>query len=289
MRSLLLPVVALAVLAGCAGQFHYLSGTPLRDLMPHIEPGTTTRTEVHSLLGTPWYSVAARRAELYAGNSEFQEFISFGLPVPAGKSHERATLLVVYDTSDLVSGVEYFGAGKNSQCPDLCLKGDLQGLQIEPLHTLLAPARDGEAAAWVPDPDHCLLVVDATRARFAGRRAGLYLDEIFLERVPQSAPGYFRVAVEPGDHSLSCRTEGLKPEGLPVPGHRLPAPGTWPESLESARFACAAGEYRYFRLLNTGGRWFRPVRCAPEPLEGLTLPRDARQVIVPDVAAGRDN
>ena len=282
-------VVALAAacLAGCAGQYHSLDATPLRDRLSELQPGITTRDEVRALLGAPWYTADPWQAEIYAGSSIYREFVAIGLPIPAGQRPAPATVLVVYGVGDRVSGIEYFGAGKDGDCADRCRKGDLRGLEVQSLDLLLSPPISGaDAEGWEPAPGQCLVIIDAPANTLRiPSGAWAYLDDRFLQRMPSTAThGIYRVTVAPGGHTLACRSVHVQPEPLPEPGHALVRERRWDAAAETYDFECPAGAVRPFRLVNLRASGIGFERCAFEPLDAAPPLEGAREIFVP--AAG---
>ena len=77
-------------------------GNPFWTELGTIEPGETTRDEVHGMLGEPWYVIDEWDAEVY-----FREEGAIGLPIPMPHmSHHY--LLVAYRESSVVDAVGSF-------------------------------------------------------------------------------------------------------------------------------------------------------------------------------------
>lgn len=129
----------------CAGRMHLrvFDKSPISDppgeAATRVTPGTTTRDTVRQMLGSPLWSSARWRAELYCDEAVLQAW-NYGLLVPIPTSTERIQ-------------------------PDPCpgsrqarVEGDLQGLEIEDYHILLAPgAASRDVVAEAPSSGRCTL------------------------------------------------------------------------------------------------------------------------------------
>lgn len=270
-------------LAGCAGRFHYVDATPMCDRLAELEPGVTTQAEVRARLGTPWAAAAVWGAEIYAGEMVYQDILAVGLPVPAGKSARPASLLVVYDANGVLSGAQYQGEGRYD-CSGGWRRGDLRGLEVQALDLLLSPPLPGgDPSLLQAEPGRCLLVVEVPARTLAfPSRTWLYLDDRFLQRAPAADPaGVFRLQLEPGTHTLACRSVRLEPEGLPPPGHVLSPDSGRSTSVERLDLDCPSGATRAVRVVKRPPDWTLFERCGLEPLDAVPDLRGAREVFVP--------
>jgi hypothetical protein len=297
-----LSLVAAQWLTGCGMlQSRSMIKDPIGESAAAIAPGTP-RHAVHSRLGLPFYSSEPWRAEVYAGDAVMRVWWrDMVVPVPAFKEKETATLLVVYGPDDVVSGTAYSGPGCGSACAPQgawgspfackpgtgpCVSGDLQGLDVTAHQVLLAPAAaSADLASAPPAAGRCSLLIDAgirVPALF-----DVYLDGRFLQRVPvNQAPGFLRVEVDPGDHTLACTVPFIYGHKgtTPRPGH-----GLSDRSLRSAgsrlTLSCGAGERIYVQLVNTGGKGvLRGPACGVTAIDAdafAARPAGSRMVIVP--------
>jgi hypothetical protein len=297
-----LGLLAVQWLTGCGFQSRSVVSDPIGESAASIAPGAP-RDVVHSLLGLPFYSSKPWGAELYAGAAVLRVWWrDMVVPVPMQTEKATATLLVVYGPGDVVSGTAYSGPGCGTACAPEgawgspfackqgtgpCVSGDLRGLDVTAHQVLLAPAgASAELASAPPADGRCSLLIDAgirVPASF-----DVYLDGRFLQRAPvNQVPGFLRVEVDPGDHTLACTVPVASGDkgNLPRPGHGL--------SDRSLRFygsrltvSCAAGERSYVRLVNTGGKgiWRGPA-CGVTLIDAdafAARPAGSRLVIVPD-------
>ncbi|MBN1450730.1 MAG: hypothetical protein JW963_06915 [Anaerolineales bacterium] len=286
-RSLIVLLI-LVVQPGCGIPVYFGKETPLKAKMSEITPGLSTKNDIRALLGEPLYSSAAWDAELYYGYVMRQRLFDVLFPVPLGPEFELATLLVVYGPADLVSGVTYHATYGEPNCPNDCM-GDTKGLEIQYLHVLLAPPAESASMVNITETaDVCtLMVVAADKDLHAGVDCRLYLDQHFLQRVPNNR--YFRLEIPPGKHILSCMEpswfQNTVPR-VPLPGHPLvPGKGT---SVIDYPFECAAGDTRYFRLKNQGGHFIGPMKFGIEPTyksDFLSRTQSPRLIIIPDTGS----
>jgi len=269
-------------LAGCAATLHFVDATPLCDRLADLEPGVTTQAEVRALLGTPWFAAEAWGAEIHVGQMVYQDIVVIGLPVAAGKSVRPASLLVVYDANGVLSGAQYQGEGRYD-CHGGWRRGDLRGLEVQALDLLLSPPLpDGDPSLHQAEPGRCLLVVEVpARTLVVPSRTWLYLDGRFLQRAPAADPaGVFRLQLEPGTHSLACRSVRLEPEALPRPGHALLPDSGRSTSVERLDLDCPSGAARAVRVVKRPLGWALFERCGLELLDAVEDLSGAREVIV---------
>ena len=113
-------------------------------------------------------------------------------------------------------------------------------------------------------------------------RTWLYLDDRFLQRAPAADPaGVLRLQLEPGTHSLACRSVRLEPEALPRPGHALSPDTNRSTSVERLDLDCPAGATRAVRVVKRPPGWELFERCGLAPLETKPELAGAREVFVP--------
>jgi hypothetical protein len=302
-----IPLAALA-LAGCTFEIKTTSpvADPLREVATRVTPGTATRDTVRQMLGSPLWTSARWRAELYSGEAVLQVW-NYGLlvPIPTSKKREPATLLVVFGPDDVVLGTAYSGPGCGScgpagrwgawkigsePCPgsrQACVDGDLQGLEIEDYRILLAPEAANRDLLAEPAPSgRCALLVAQSDRLLAG--FDLYLDDHLLQRIPRTPSAAFvRAEIDAGQHHLACTAEpgwfSFDP-GPSVPAHDWP--GGKPRRGQSLLIACPADGQAFYRLVNTGGKGaWRASACGIVPVDSAdfaTASSGARLVIVSD-------
>ncbi len=239
-------LLLMLTLNGC-DSFTFNVRTPLLNNMKEIVPGTSTKEDVRRLLGTPLYEYSAWGAELYWGNTSYSSVdIAYFVPIYVKTNiNKPATLLVVYEPDDHVSGLAYNG----EKCFFKCRAGDTKGLEIEQLDLLLTTRPESaDLINMSGAPESCTFIFDATKKTFDRKATGLFLDGNFKQLVPEDA--FFHMEVQPGTHLLSCARVQRDISGW-RPLHAMWGEGKIPATGEKNALTslCNAGGTYHFKVI----------------------------------------
>lgn len=175
-----------------------------------IQPGQSTRREVHALLGDPWRVNAEWGVEVFRVEMSAAEWVIYAGVWPMGREIIGQYLLVLYSESDVVEGIRRYDWDCDWRCGEELNSGTLHGLELYSRDThpseastlrlfpnLVASKKDSaRAVEGVPAIDECALYVLPNVLTL------IYLDERFAQW--GDSRGYLRLALEPGKHSLTC-------------------------------------------------------------------------------------